>query len=70
MSALGGIWAAERLIGALRPTSRRDSRGAPTELDARMLGPDPVRAQRVIAAMLKVHGKLDIAALRAAFSGE
>ncbi len=40
---------------------------APTELDAMMLDPDPATAQRVTEAMLKVRGKFDIAALRAAF---
>jgi predicted 3-demethylubiquinone-9 3-methyltransferase (glyoxalase superfamily) len=42
----------------------------PIELDQMMLDPDPVKAQRVTEAMLKVWGKFDIAELRAAYEGE
>lgn len=41
----------------------------PTELDAMMLDPDPEKSRRVTEAMLKVHGKFDIAELRAAYEG-
>jgi predicted 3-demethylubiquinone-9 3-methyltransferase (glyoxalase superfamily) len=41
----------------------------PVELDQMMLDPDPVKAQRVTEAMLKVHGKFDIEELRAAYEG-
>lgn len=40
----------------------------PTELGALMTDPDPERAQRAMAAMLKMQ-KLDVAALRAAADG-
>lgn len=42
----------------------------PTELMEMMDDPDPAKAQRVTKAMLKVHGKLEIDKLRAAFEGE
>ncbi|MFN8518639.1 MAG: VOC family protein [Chloroflexota bacterium] len=41
----------------------------PTELGRMMADPDPEKARRVTEAMLKVKGKFDIAALRAAFEG-
>jgi predicted 3-demethylubiquinone-9 3-methyltransferase (glyoxalase superfamily) len=41
----------------------------PTELDRMMADPDPEKARRVTEAMLKVQGKFDIDALRAAFEG-
>lgn len=41
----------------------------PIELDKMMADPDPVKAQRVTEAMLKVWGKLDLADLRAAYEG-
>ena len=42
----------------------------PKELLEWQADPDPVRAQRVMEAMLKVVGKFNIAALRAAYEGE
>ncbi len=42
---------------------------APVELDRMMLDADPEKVRRVTEAMLKVHGKFDIASLRAAFDG-
>lgn len=42
----------------------------PVDLDTMMLDPDPEKSRRVTEAMLKVKGKFDIAALRAAFEGE
>ncbi len=41
----------------------------PIELVEMLSDPDPVKAQRVNEAMLRVFGKFDIAALRAAFEG-
>ena len=41
----------------------------PIALVEMLADPDPVKAQRVNEAMLKVFGKFDIAALRAAFEG-
>jgi predicted 3-demethylubiquinone-9 3-methyltransferase (glyoxalase superfamily) len=41
----------------------------PIELDQMMLDPDPLKAQRVTEAMLKVRGKFDIEELRAAYEG-
>ena len=42
----------------------------PLEADAWMRDPDPEKAGRTVAAMLKQHGKLDIEALRRAYDGE
>lgn len=42
----------------------------PTALLEMQADPDPVKAQRVMEAMLKVFGKFDIAALQAAYEGE
>jgi predicted 3-demethylubiquinone-9 3-methyltransferase (glyoxalase superfamily) len=41
----------------------------PTALLEMLTDPDPAKAQRVNEAMLKVFGKFDIAALRAAYDG-
>ncbi len=43
---------------------------APESLDVMMRDPDPVKADRVSAAMLKMTGKLDLAELERAYRGE
>ena len=42
----------------------------PTRLEELIADPDPVKAQRVNEAMLRVFGKFDIAELEAAYRGE